>query len=63
MRPTKKEIIEDVRSNAYGFTNWITEINEEHSINMWDEIIEYFIEKRKCDLNYKGVKNVIHKRK
>lgn len=56
MKPTRKEIIEEVRGNAYGFTNFLTEINEEYDLDMWDEIIEYFIEKRKCDENYTGDK-------
>ena len=56
MKPTREEIIQEVRGNAFSLTNYITEINEEYDLDMWDEIIEYFIEKRKCDENYKGDK-------
>ena len=26
--------------------------NKEHGLNIWDEIVDYFIEKRACDENY-----------
>ena len=48
----QKDIIEGVNSDAYGFTNYLTNINETHNLNMWDEIIDYFKEKRACDENY-----------
>ena len=56
MKPTREENIQEVRGNAFGLTNYITEINKEYDLDMWDEIIEYFIEKRSCDENYKGNK-------
>lgn len=57
MKKDKGELIEEVRGSAYGLTNFLTEINEEYDLNMWDEIIEYIIEKRKCDENYKEEQN------
>ena len=56
MKPTREEIIQEVGGNAFGLTNYITEINKEYDLDMWDEIIEYFIEKRSCDENYNGNK-------
>lgn len=48
----QRDIIESVNSDAYGFTNYLTDINKTHNLNMWDEIIDYFKEKRACDENY-----------
>lgn len=46
------EVIEGVRTFADGYTRWLTRINKEHGLNIWDEIVDYFIEKRACDENY-----------
>tara|TARA_R110002012_G_scaffold188449_3_gene355555 strand:- start:67 stop:288 length:222 start_codon:yes stop_codon:yes gene_type:complete len=48
----QRDIIESVNSDAYGFTNYLTDISKTHNLNMWDEIIDYFKEKRACDENY-----------
>ena len=48
----QKEIVREVLSDAVGTTNYLTDINEEYNLDMWDEIIDYFKEKRDCDENY-----------
>tara|TARA_Y100001963_G_scaffold105589_1_gene145804 strand:+ start:554 stop:724 length:171 start_codon:yes stop_codon:yes gene_type:complete len=52
MEYTTEEIIEQVRGDIYALTNFLTEINEQYDLDMWDEVIEYLKEKRECDENY-----------
>mgnify|MGYP003653936621 CR=1 FL=1 len=49
----QKSIIREVFSDAVGTTNYLTDINKEYNLDMWDEIIDYFKEKRDYDQNHK----------
>jgi len=46
------DIIESVNSLAVNFTNYLTDINKDYDLDMWDELLDYFKEKRDCDTNY-----------
>ena len=52
----QRSIIREVLSDAIGTTNYLTDINKEYNLDMWDEIIDYFVEKRNCDENYNSNK-------
>ena len=52
----QRSIIRGVLSDAVGTTNYLTDINKEYNLDMWDQIIDYFKEKRNYDENYKSNK-------